>query len=195
MRPTFEAMEAPPGPLTHSVHAYATDLRAFVRMVVGRNAVLCGHSLGGMVALLVAASMPDLVRGLILVDVPFTLGPLKARLEQMPPEMPPEIPVDPSLHRVLREQFAAHYAGYVPEALAPQVVCPVLVLQADPARGGALSDADVARILPLFGQATSYRFAGRGHTIWQPQPDEMLRVLTGFLERLSDIDGEVPDSP
>jgi pimeloyl-ACP methyl ester carboxylesterase len=182
-------------PDEYSVQTYATDTMAFLRTVVGAKAVMCGHSLGGMVALLVAASWPELVRALILVDAPFTLEPLRARLTQMPAEMSPELPVDPTWHRVLREHFDAHYAGYVPEALAPQVTCPVLVLQADPAAGGALTDADVARILPHFRQAIHHRFAGCGHTIWRHQLDEMLRAVTSFLLHLPDVDAEVRGSP
>jgi pimeloyl-ACP methyl ester carboxylesterase len=182
-------------PDEYSVQIYATDAATFLQTVVGTKTVLCGHSLGGVVALLVAASRPELVRALILVDVPFTLDALRARLTTMPAEMPPELRVDPTLHRVLREHFDAHYADYVPETLAPQVTCPVLVLQADPAAGGELTDADVAHIPPRFRQAMHHRFAGSGHTIWRHQPEEMLQVMASFLSQLPDADPIVRDSP
>lgn len=79
--------------LGRSWHTYAVDLRGNGRSgwVPGRYrladfaddnaefverlnapAVLVGHSIGGVVALMVAARRPDLVRGLIIEDVPIT---------------------------------------------------------------------------------------------------------------------------
>ena len=47
---------------------YAADIGAFLRERVGQPAVVFGHSLGGMVAMWVAAHHPEFVRGLILGD-------------------------------------------------------------------------------------------------------------------------------
>jgi pimeloyl-ACP methyl ester carboxylesterase len=53
---------------------YMDDLAGFLRYVIGEPAVLYGHSLGGEVAVMVAAEHPDLVRALIVGDVPLSLG-------------------------------------------------------------------------------------------------------------------------
>ncbi len=50
---------------TVDVPALADDVAAFVERVVGGPAVLSGHSLGGLVALRVAATHPSLVRAVI----------------------------------------------------------------------------------------------------------------------------------
>jgi pimeloyl-ACP methyl ester carboxylesterase len=47
---------------------YAQDVAAFLRQVVGRPAILGGHSLGGLVAVWLAANAPDLLGGVFLVD-------------------------------------------------------------------------------------------------------------------------------
>jgi pimeloyl-ACP methyl ester carboxylesterase len=52
---------------------YAADIEPFLEAVVGVPAVLLGHSLGGAVALIVAAERPDLVSCVINED-----GPLSA---------------------------------------------------------------------------------------------------------------------
>jgi pimeloyl-ACP methyl ester carboxylesterase len=49
---------------------FAADIEAFLDAVVGEPAVLLGHSLGGEVALIVAAERPDLVRAVINEDGP-----------------------------------------------------------------------------------------------------------------------------
>jgi pimeloyl-ACP methyl ester carboxylesterase len=51
-----------------SVQANADLLAQFVKEVVGRPAVLVGNSMGGMVSLLMTATHPELVEGLVLVD-------------------------------------------------------------------------------------------------------------------------------
>jgi non-heme chloroperoxidase len=52
----------------YSLEAFADDLVAFLE-TLGRRAVLVGASLGGITALTVAGKRPELVGGLVLVDV------------------------------------------------------------------------------------------------------------------------------
>jgi len=47
---------------------YSSDVIAFLERCVGEPAIILGHSLGGMVALYLAAHRPDLVRAAILGD-------------------------------------------------------------------------------------------------------------------------------
>lgn len=58
----------------YTLQAYAADIVILLGRRVGRPAVLCGHSLGGMVALLAAARLPDAVRGVIVGDSPLSGG-------------------------------------------------------------------------------------------------------------------------
>jgi len=51
---------------------YGRDVAAFMQQVVRQPAVLLGHSLGGLVALWVAANAPHLLRGLVLSEPPLT---------------------------------------------------------------------------------------------------------------------------
>src|SRR6185437_504761 len=55
---------------------YVADAIALVRDEIAEPVILCGHSLGAMVAAAVAAEIPSLVSGLVLEDPPFhTMGP------------------------------------------------------------------------------------------------------------------------
>ncbi|MGN6701245.1 MAG: alpha/beta fold hydrolase [Thermomicrobiales bacterium] len=63
---------------------YATDIAAFLREIVGRPAALVAHSLGAVVALVVAADAPELVRALVLEEPPlgiFTDESMRERRE------------------------------------------------------------------------------------------------------------------
>lgn len=57
-------------PDAYHVRDYATDVRALIEGVIGEPAIVVGHSLGGLVALHVAADAPALVRGVFLEDPP-----------------------------------------------------------------------------------------------------------------------------
>jgi len=53
---------------SYQVADYTRDVAAFVRQVVSKPVVLVGHSLGGLIAIWLAAHQPDLLRGMVLVD-------------------------------------------------------------------------------------------------------------------------------
>jgi pimeloyl-ACP methyl ester carboxylesterase len=60
------ASEHTPGDYT--LTAYASDVVGFLEQVVREPVAIYGHSLGGMVGILIAAHHPELVRGLIVGD-------------------------------------------------------------------------------------------------------------------------------
>jgi pimeloyl-ACP methyl ester carboxylesterase len=51
---------------SYRVESFVPDLAAFIKGYVGKPAVVFGHSLGGMVGLMLAASQPEVVKALIL---------------------------------------------------------------------------------------------------------------------------------
>src|SRR4051812_25038758 len=53
---------------------YVPDIARFLEHVVEDKAVLYGHSLGGEVAVMLAAHYPDLPRALIVADAPLSRG-------------------------------------------------------------------------------------------------------------------------
>jgi pimeloyl-ACP methyl ester carboxylesterase len=75
--------------------------------------------------------------------------------------------------------------GYDGERLLPAISCPVLILQADPTRGG-MPDEDVEAALRLLPRGHHVRLEGIGHELHGPpgQEQEVLRAITPFLERL-----------
>jgi pimeloyl-ACP methyl ester carboxylesterase len=65
------------------------------------------------------------------------------------------------------------------------ITCPVLLLQADEAAGGMLSDVDAAKMLPLLADVTPARFPGVGHQIHWLATEALLRHVLAFLESLT----------
>lgn len=64
--------DAPDGPLEISDHA--GDLAALLDELAVTDSVICGVSVGGMIALALAAERPDVVRGLVLCDTGHRIG-------------------------------------------------------------------------------------------------------------------------
>lgn len=65
-------------PGSYRLTDYTADIAAFLQQVVRYPAVLFGHSLGGEIALFLAARYPELVRGLIIGDAPFDLANMRS---------------------------------------------------------------------------------------------------------------------
>ena len=60
---------------TSTVRRNAALLDRFVREVTGTPVILAGNSMGGLISILQAASAPDTVRGLVLIDPALPLPP------------------------------------------------------------------------------------------------------------------------
>jgi pimeloyl-ACP methyl ester carboxylesterase len=93
--------------------------------------------------------------------------------------------VDPDAVQYHAEGRLAEYVAKVDlEALLQRLACPVLLLQADEASGGVVSDEDVERAMELLADGMHARLEGAGHDLglgtWDVVP--LLRAVTGFLE-------------
>ena len=64
----------PAHPVTSNWPHLRDQLIAFIDAEVGGPAFLVGHSLGGMLSMLVACKRPDLARGVVLLDAPIVAG-------------------------------------------------------------------------------------------------------------------------
>lgn len=58
---------------SYTIADYTADIAAFVEEVSGAGSVLIGYSIGGLVALCVAAQLPDLVDGVVSIEPPLIL--------------------------------------------------------------------------------------------------------------------------
>ena len=65
------------------------------------------------------------------------------------------------------------------------VICPALVLRADPARGGMLPDGDFQTLRDTLADLTAIDLPGIGHNAVGQQPDLVPRYVLPFLESLS----------
>lgn len=59
---------------------YADDIAALIALTLAQPGVIVGHSLGGLVAIAVAAGRPELVRAIVLGDAPLDLAFLRRHI-------------------------------------------------------------------------------------------------------------------
>ena len=61
----------------YKIQSYVEDVVMFIEKHIQKPTVIFGHSLGGMVGIMLAAKHPSLVKGLIIGDSPFEAGILE----------------------------------------------------------------------------------------------------------------------
>ena len=226
-------------PGEYRVVHYVADTVGFIRQQFAEPVVVYGHSLGAMVALAAADSLPQQVRGIILEDPPFhTMGRRIAgsawaslfsgmqrasrrrqAIEAMAEELAGiQLPSRDGagllrlgdvrswdalrfsarcLSMIDPDVFSSPIEGrwlddFDERKLFPQVQCPVLLLQADPEAGGALTDEDADRAEASLRNCQRLRFPGAGHLIRSEKLDEVLRAVADFSRKLPPLAPETP---
>ncbi len=220
-------------PGSYRLQDYADDTIRFLRRFVHEPAYLFGHSLGGIVGLLVAAQYPHGVRALAVGDAPLSRQTCQAallqsqdrlaawrelaggqlpmaqiieRLKDAPIEVPGRLgsvsmrevlgedsPVftwlatnlaqsDPDTLTALLARFEATAAGYEMRLVLPAITCPVLLLQADPAAGGLMTDAEVEQALPLLAKPSHRRLEGVSHVLHNERKAPVVAALRAFFQ-------------
>jgi pimeloyl-ACP methyl ester carboxylesterase len=96
---------------------------------------------------------------------------------------------DPEFLDMLLDDPEALVQGLDPHQQLAQVTCPVLLLQADPAAGGLLTDDDVAVVHDLVDDVTVVRLDGVSHGLQLQDPDAVAAALGPWLARFADSEG------
>jgi pimeloyl-ACP methyl ester carboxylesterase len=91
---------------------------------------------------------------------------------------------DPDMLGMLIEDYEAVAAGYDMDTVLPAIHCPVLLIQADPSGGGALTDEEVQRALPLLDDPTHMRFSGMDHMLLYDPKGPPMKAVVAFLSQL-----------
>ena len=89
---------------------------------------------------------------------------------------------DPDILTALIERFDQTAAGYEAGAVLPQVRCPVLLLQADPAGGGLMTNAEVEQALHLLAWPRHVQLEGIPHALHHIHPVPVAAAIKAFLQ-------------
>jgi len=185
---------------------FAADVIAVADAAGVSGAVLCGHSMAGVVALKVAAARPELVRGIVMLDGT-VLFPEAAR-ERGRTELVPALRTDHWLD-ALRGYFSRTLDPYDPSELSGRVMadlgrtrpefahafftdlfasdyaddlassrCPLLYVHAK-------APADLQRLSQLRPDAMVGQVVGSGHYLMLAVPDQVNAMIDRFLDVLA----------
>jgi pimeloyl-ACP methyl ester carboxylesterase len=173
----------------YELNDFVDDVLALLDQRVDKPTLVYGHSIGGWLALAAAAARPDAVRAVVVGDTairPTGIDPdfAVSYLVKMPVSMRS---LAKSLNQLDPEVMAHFRQGgkgldFDPDVVLPKVKCPVLLLQANPALGGLMTDADVDRALTLLADGTHVRFDGLGHGLHVEDAGAVLDVVLPFLD-------------
>jgi pimeloyl-ACP methyl ester carboxylesterase len=190
---------------------YAADAAGVLDALKIDTAIVLGHSLGALITMVLAGESPDRVRSVVLEDPPSQrsedtrtwLGALLTAKNGTPEQtyvamqgMHPEKDENEWrreadwLRNTADGPFLAlaEPASTEPDSFATtidRISGPVLLMQADPRRGAALSTEDARRATIDHENCRLVTFPGSGHTIHQDLPEKFVGAVTGFLR---DID-------
>jgi pimeloyl-ACP methyl ester carboxylesterase len=187
-----------------TIEDFAADVIAVAEGAGIESVVLCGHSMGGAVALEVASARPDLVRGVAMLDavVLFPEPVRQAGLAHLVPALATEDWLE-ALHGFFRTQildpgdpadltarvtadlgrarpefartfFASLFASDYAEDLQ-NAPCPLLYIHGK-------VPADLKRLAELRPDALVGQAVGGGHYLMQTVPGQVNAMLDRFLE-------------
>lgn len=201
--------EKPKEPVSLGEHAEI--MRDAYRQLGFEPNVLVGHSVGGMIGMVLAAEHPDDLRGLVLVDIaPFEMTGRPAR----PP--PPEFFSD---EEEARSYIRQRYPGFTPEAVENRVkhafvrdekgrlklkgtgatIRPSLAVDLWPyvermetptllimgSESDLVTDETLKRMKKTMSRLEVVTVEGATHMVPQDKPEEFEHHVRGFLKKLS----------
>lgn len=157
----------------YSANAFFEDARAVFNAFCGDKAFLVGHSMGGSMGLYLATAFPDKCLGVVTGDTSARLVrhieimnnrrntklfSIRRRMAEMSLDQMLRKGIDPltaeELDQLDPRVMDRHAAGEVeaffadtPELSLDEIHCPLLLTQANPAKGGILQDDEISEAL------------------------------------------------
>lgn len=190
---------------------YISDLKAVISTLGLQHPIVLGHSLGGIITLMWAATNPVAPRALVIEDSPLrsgvdfgdafdgwlTLNALsheaaKAWYGDKNPHWSEDLVNQRAFDMVntarpaieeLRDASLSN-EGLDSFASLGVITAPLLFLQGDPEAGSMVNESDLSSLQELLPQMQVQQFPGAGHTIHRSHPDEWLKRVKQFIEGL-----------
>lgn len=185
---------------SYTLHDYLDDVHNFIKEHIKKPVIIVGHSLGGMIGILLAAYYPNLVKQLVIIDTPLNLealqrlssGPIEQanwlieglRYSQLIPGLLlPEglMQCDPNILLAMVNQFPETFAPYKERELFSKIICPLLLIRGSVELGSLVSEIDLKTTLELSPKMAHTQIAYAGHSPIRHDPEAVVEAIQSFL--------------
>lgn len=161
-------------PGAYSFELMRDDVRAFIDALGLRRAILIGHSMGGLVAYLLAEQHPHLIDRLVIEDAPAPVPADPPRAVPPPPDAP--TPFDWAVVQAVSRQRNAPDPDWL--AGLDRIIAPTLVIAGGP--GSHLPQQQVAELAARIADARLVTVPA-GHEVHANAPIEFIAAVRDFL--------------
>lgn len=194
----------------YSYENYAADLADLVQALGLQRPRVMGHSMGAGMAATAAAMYLDLLACVILEDPPWRAesqspedwaaraAQRRAAILENKTKTRIELIAEcwarnPGWHEdelgpwaEAKLQLSPHIAQLGPSAkpwreIVPQVACPILLITADPAKGGIVTPETAKEAASLWREGRVVHIEGAGHSIHRDRFEAFIAAVKGFL--------------
>ncbi|STY29823.1 hydrolase [Legionella wadsworthii] len=187
----------------YTLEHYVEDTKYFIKNHIKKPTILVGHSLGGMVSIMLAALHPELVKALIIIDAPLTLHSLRGlisnlkahanqliqglKLSQLFPDINPFIPehiraCDPDMLAAMVHRFEDTFKNYNIETLMEKIQCPTLLIYGNAQRGSLINYNDIEQILEIKPDLVHVQISQAGHSPIRQDKESTLKAIKEFIK-------------
>lgn len=194
----------------YDLRDYAADAAGLLDALDIENAFVLGHSLGALITIVLTGQSPDRVRAAVLEDPPSErsndtrtwIGALLSAKRATPEQtyialqgIYPERTEEDWQRQAewlratadgpflaLADPSKGEPASF--DAGMEQISCPVLLLQADPLKGAALTTEAARRVTGPREERRLVKFSDTGHTIHRERPEMFVETVTSFLREI-----------
>lgn len=170
------------------------DVLSFIKANICSPVTLVGYSLGGMIALMIAAYHPELLHQIIVLEAPLTLKTLTPIIESQKEfghkilhyrktnqlaQLAKELNYDASsigmslcdsdIIEITIDQHEKMMEGFDINQLAPLIKCPFSILRGELQLGSMISDEDIELLKQHSPHVKDKKIQGIGHSILSEQ--------------------------
>lgn len=195
-------------PGAYKLQDHLQDICLFIEKHIQKPVYIFGNSLGGMIAIMLAAQHPNLVRALMIGDAPITLNAIRRfvnnqsfiaqtviqllRVQQadqilqlFPKHFAENLSqCDPDMLSAIFNEFDVTFEKYQIDNLLPHLHCPTLILRGNVALGSLITDEDMEYALNLLPSLQQVSIASVGHSLLEDK-NSVLNIIEGFIEEVS----------
>lgn len=193
---------------SYQLEDHVGDVQRLIKDEIKKPITIFGNSLGGMIALMLAADHPNLVKALVLGDSPITTDSIHHLLNNQR-EFAQQVIIwlrsnqleelykqvndmsfaenlsycDPNMISALFDSTGSIFKKYEPEKLFSQLNCPTLIIRGEHEKGSLIKDGEMVLAQKWLPTLKDIKIHSAGHSILQ-EKDSVTSAIDNFMKQI-----------